>query len=53
MLFLSEQEKVEWAAHAKAIVTGTAKPSDYEGTIRSNLQSAFCYYIGTLLAMQG
>ena len=53
MLFLSEQEKFSWAHAAQTIIRNHAKPREYEGRIRSNLQSAFYYYIGTLLAAQG
>lgn len=53
MLFLSETEKSSWAAHARAIIRNKANPDEYEGKVRSNLQSAFYFYIGTLLAAQG
>jgi len=53
MLFLSLQEKTKWAQYAKEIVQNGAKPEIYELKIRKNLFSAFCFYIGTLLAAQG
>ena len=53
MLFLSDREKTEWATYAHRISTSPARPQDYEAEIRSNLLSAFQYYIGTLLAAQG
>jgi len=53
MLFLSKHEKTNWAAHAHAIIQNHATPEEYEKKVRSNLLSAFYYYIGTLLAAQG
>jgi SAM-dependent methyltransferase len=53
MLFLSAQEKNQWARYAKEIVETDKKPVAYESKIRKNLFSAFCFYIGTLLAAQG
>ena len=53
MLFLSAQEKNQWARYAKEIVETGKKPVTYEPKIRKNLFSAFCFYIGTLLAVQG
>lgn len=53
MLFLSDDEKAAWAQHARDITRGTASPAEYDACVRSNLRSAFDYYIGTLLALQG
>ncbi len=53
MLFLSEQEKTRWAQYAQEIIQNDAQPASYEGKIRKNLFSAFCFYIGTMLAAQG
>jgi SAM-dependent methyltransferase len=53
MLFLSAQEINQWARYAKEIVQNGLKPVAYETKIRKNLFSAFCFYIGTLLAAQG
>ena len=53
MLFLSDEEKTSWAAGAREICGSAARPREYEEKIRSNLISAFDYYIGTLLAIQG
>lgn len=53
MLFLSGQEKTRWARYAHEIIQDGAKPATYEGKIRKNLFSAFCFYIGTMLAAQG
>jgi len=53
MLFLSEQEKIQWARYAKEIAQNGANPISYETKVRKNLFSAFCFYIGTLLAAQG
>lgn len=53
MLFLSELEKSAWADHARAITESQATPDMYQGKVRSNLQSAFYYYISTLLAARG
>ncbi|MEI7856310.1 MAG: class I SAM-dependent methyltransferase [Methanomicrobiales archaeon] len=53
MLFLSEQEKTRWARYAREIAENDLKPAMYELKIRKNLLSAFCFYIGTLLAAQG
>jgi SAM-dependent methyltransferase len=53
MLFLSAQEKNQWARYAKEIVKNGEKPVTYEAKIRKNLFSAFCFYIGTLLAAKG
>jgi SAM-dependent methyltransferase len=54
MLFLSDHEKQEWVQFAREICTETSKkPAAYEGLVRSNLLSAFDYYIGTLLSARG
>jgi SAM-dependent methyltransferase len=53
MLFLSIQEKNQWARYAGEIARDGAKPACYESRIRKNLFSAFCFYIGTLLAARG
>jgi len=53
MLFLSENEKSIWADYARTISGNHTTPGDYQGMIRSNLLSAFYYYIGTLLASRG
>lgn len=53
MLFLSDLEKLIWADYAQTIIGNQAKPDEYVGKVRLNLQSAFYYYIGTLLAAQG
>lgn len=53
MLFLSDNEKAAWAEYAREIADSTATPARYEDRVRSNLLSAFDYYIGTLLAAQG
>ena len=53
MLFLSEDEKSAWAEYAREITNGSATPVQYEGRIRANLLSAFDYYIGSQLALQG
>jgi SAM-dependent methyltransferase len=53
MLFLSDREKQDWTRFAGEILAGRAKPGEYDGQVRSNLGSAFDYYIGTLLAAQG
>ncbi len=53
MLFLSEQEKREWADYACEIITNDAAPHMYEDRVRTNLFSAFCYFIGTTLAARG
>ena len=53
MLFLSDTEKTSWAAYAREICSSATRPQVYEEKIRSNLISAFDYYIGSLLAIQG
>jgi SAM-dependent methyltransferase len=53
MLFLRNVEKEEWIRFAREIGEHGHKPEEYEGQVRSNLRSAFHYYIGTLLAAQG
>ena len=53
MLFLSESEKTQWADYARDIVKHQIPFAEFNGVTRSNLQSAFCFYIGTLLAAQG
>jgi SAM-dependent methyltransferase len=53
MLFLSESEKSAWEAYSRAIIGSGETPDEYVGKIRSNLLSAFYFYIGTLLAAQG
>lgn len=53
MLFLSEQEKTRWARYAIEIAENGEKPATSKVKIRKNLFSAFCFYIGTLLAAQG
>ncbi|MDD1729522.1 MAG: class I SAM-dependent methyltransferase [Methanospirillum sp.] len=53
MLFLSDREKSVWTDYAKEILQNEAIPEEYTDKIRSNLQSAFYYYIGTMLASEG
>ena len=53
MLFLSEQEKREWAQYAREIIASETTPREYEDRIRTNLISAFYYFVGTILAAQG
>jgi hypothetical protein len=53
MLFLSENEKKQWAAYASDILKENIPPGSFDGTIRENLESAFNFYIGTLLAAMG
>ena len=53
MLFLSEQEKREWVQYAREIIASETTPREYEDRIRTNLISAFHYFIGTTLAVQG
>ena len=53
MLFLSENEKKQWAAYASDILKENIPPGSFEGTIRENLESAFNFYIGTFLAAIG
>jgi SAM-dependent methyltransferase len=53
MLFLSAHEKTGWENLARTIIQNQAKPEEYQGMIRSNLLSAFYYFIGTRLAAQG
>ena len=53
MLFLSEQEKREWAGYACEIIKNGAEPCMYKDRIRANLFSAFCYFIGTTLTARG
>ena len=53
MLFLSDLEKSVWADYARKILHNQAIPEEYKDTIRSNLRSAFYYYIGTMLASKG
>ncbi len=52
MLFLSTQEKTAWADHARTIQSLAHSPDLYINTVRPNLYSAFCYFIGTLLAAE-
>ena len=53
MLFLSESEIKQWVHHAREIVKRRISCDQFDGGIRSNLQSAFYFYIGTILAAQG
>ena len=53
MLFLSEQEKKVWAEYAKTIFETRKKPDEFREPVRSNLLSAFYFYIGTTLAARG
>ena len=53
MLFLSGDESEEWTGYAREIAGNRVTPARYEGKIRSGLESAFEYYIGTLLAAKG
>ncbi len=53
MLFLSEVEKKTWAEYAREITGSSATPVQYEERVRANLLSAFDYYIGSQLALQG
>ncbi|MCU0630973.1 MAG: class I SAM-dependent methyltransferase, partial [Methanoregulaceae archaeon] len=53
MLFLSESEKTQWVNHAREIVKHQISFDQFDGGIRSNLQSAFYFYMGAILAAQG
>ncbi len=53
MLFLSEREKYDWVRYANEVIANQKKPDDFTDIIRSNLKSAFYYYIATTLAAQG
>nr|WP_319537763.1 class I SAM-dependent methyltransferase [uncultured Methanospirillum sp.] len=53
MLFLSEREKNDWVRYANEVITTQKSPENYTDIIRSNLKSAFYYYIATTLAAQG
>ena len=53
MLFLSENEKKQWAEYARNILKENIPPGSFHGTVRENLESAFNFYIGTLLAARG
>jgi hypothetical protein len=53
MLFLSENEKKQWAEFAGTILKENIAPASFPGTVRENLKSAFNFYAGTLLAVRG
>ncbi|MFA4859637.1 trans-aconitate 2-methyltransferase [Methanoregula sp.] len=53
MLFLSEQEKHNWAEYADTIFRHRVHPAEYDGKIRKNLVPAFHFYIATYLAAKG
>jgi len=53
MLFLSEQEKQDWAGYAEEILSSFPAPGKYDAEIRKNLVPAFHFYIGTILAAKG
>ncbi|NLV27252.1 MAG: class I SAM-dependent methyltransferase [Methanomicrobiales archaeon] len=53
MLFLSDREKNLWIEYAQRILQNGGSPNEYDSLVRSNLRSAFYYYIGTLLANKG
>jgi len=53
LLFLSESEKAQWADYACNIVKNQTPFAKFNGVTRLNLQSAFYFYIGAILAAQG
>lgn len=53
MLFLSEQEKRQWAGYADEILRNAPPPGHYDANVRRNLVPAFHFYIATLLAANG
>jgi SAM-dependent methyltransferase len=53
MLFLSENEKKQWAEFASNILKENIPPGSFKGTVRENLKSAFNFYAGTLLVAGG
>jgi SAM-dependent methyltransferase len=53
MLFLSENEKIQWAEFAGNILNNNIPPGSFTGPVRENLKSAFNFYIGTFLAASG
>ncbi|MEI6292049.1 MAG: class I SAM-dependent methyltransferase [Methanomicrobiales archaeon] len=53
MLFLSENEKKQWAEFASAILKENISPGSFRGTVRENLGSAFHFYAGAFLAARG
>ncbi len=53
MLFLSENEKKQWAEFAGNVLDKNLLPDSFIGEVRENLKSAFNFYIGTFLAARG
>lgn len=54
MLFLSPQEKKQWAALGAEVLAGRDRdPHAFDGEIRANLIPMFDYFIGALLAARG
>ena len=53
MLFLSENEKKQWAEFSRDILKENIPPGSFNGDVRENLKSAFHFYAGTLLAARG
>ncbi|MEQ8223487.1 MAG: class I SAM-dependent methyltransferase, partial [Candidatus Eremiobacterota bacterium] len=53
MLFLSNQEKIEWKEILETILTDPAKSETFNREIRTNLLPVFQYYIGTTLIAKG
>ncbi len=53
MLFLSENEKKQWAEFSRDILKENIPPGSFNGDVRENLKSAFHFYTGTLLAARG
>lgn len=53
MLFLSEEEKRDWAGYAGEVFRDELSPGYCDAEIRKNLVPAFHFYIATLLAAKG
>jgi SAM-dependent methyltransferase len=53
MLFLSRQEKREWAAYADQVLRDSPAPGSYDTRVRRNLVPAFHFFIGAILAAKG
>jgi len=54
MLFLSPQEKRQWAGLGDAVLAGrTSDTHAFDGEIRSNVRPVFDCFVGALLAARG
>jgi hypothetical protein len=53
MLFLSQEEKIEWKEAGKEILSAMKGPDEFNSKIRSNLIPMFQYFVGTMMIAKG